>query len=161
MTAKMGINMIEMYCKMVKEQFEPINQTLAVHNMALHDMCEKEAKKELGIYHKMTRMAQLSLELKELESELDSFTKQIRHNNSWKTKIELLTEEKMKVLQNGFETKVEKTMNDMIFKIRISGLDGETKKVFEDLSGVIASLNKEIKKLPPPTKKLKLIKASK
>ena len=41
MSAKMGINMIEMYCDMVKEQFAPIIQTLNVHTMALRHMCEK------------------------------------------------------------------------------------------------------------------------
>ena len=66
MSVKMGITMIEMYCKMVEEQFAPITQTLKVHNMALQDMCEKEAKKELGIYDKMIYASQLELELKEL-----------------------------------------------------------------------------------------------
>jgi hypothetical protein len=156
MTAKMGINMIEMYCKMVKEQFAPILQTLKVHSMQLYDMCEKQAKKELGIYDKMMRMAQIQLELKELESELDSYTTKI--GNPWKSKIQLLAEEKMKIVKNGFQAKVEKAMEDMVFKIKISGLDGETKKVFEALPNVIESLTKELKKLPLPTKKLKLIK---
>ena len=104
-------------------------------------------------------MAKLELELKELKSELDSFT--TRSGSPYKTKIQLLTDEKMKIAKNGFQTKVEKTMNDMVFRIKISGLDGETKKVFEDLPGIIKSLTKELTKLLAPAKNLKLIKASK
>lgn len=162
MSTKMGITMIEMYCKMVKEQFAPIKETLDARDMLLKEECEIVAKKELGIYEKMVRIAKIALELQELKLQVNSyhesyFTDGIRHDS----KINQLTKEKMKMVKNGFHKKVDKLMNDMVYKIKLSGLDNETKSVFEELPEIIENLSKELKQLPPPTKGLKLIKGKK
>ena len=160
MAVKMGITMIEMYCKMIREQFKPITEALDARNIDLKEICEKQAKKDLGIYDKMILLAQLELEIRELKEDLASFT-QSNNSNSYKSKIKRLTDLKMETAKNGFHKKVDQAMNDMIFKIKISGLEGDTKEIFKHLPGTIESLTKDLKKLPSPTKNLKLIKSVK
>ena len=157
---KMGINMIEMYCKMIQESFEPIFETLKTRDFELEEQCKIQAKKELGIYDKMVKLSRLELELVQLKEELFGFTEK-NYQNGHKNKIERLVDEKMKVVRNGFHDKVYATMQDMVYKIKLSGLDSETKSVFDQMPDVIKSLTSELKQLPDPSKKMKLIKASK
>jgi hypothetical protein len=155
---KMTISMIDMYCKMVNEQFEPIITVLQSHYNKIEEQCRLAAKKELGIYDKLMREAKLKLELKELAAELDEYTKSKHVNNKWiSSKIDQLTNQKMDKAKNGFYKKVEAAQQAMIYKIKLSGLEGDTKEVFNDLPGVIADLTKELKQLPPPNKILKQI----
>jgi hypothetical protein len=106
----------------------------------------------------MVKLSQLKLQTQQLEEELELYTKKDYHNGH-RSKVDRLADEKMKVVRNGFHDKVNKAMQDMIYKIRLSGLDNDTKKVFDELPGVIDSLVSELKQLPPPTQKL--IKAKK
>ena len=151
---KMGINMIEMYCKMIKENFEPIFETLKARDFKLEEQCRIQAKKELGIYDKMVKLSQLKLQVKELKDELEMYTKTDYHNNH-KSKVQRLTDEKMKIVRNGFHDKVHATVRDMVYKIKLSGLDSETKSVFDQMPDVIKSLTSQLKQLPDPSKKMK------
>jgi len=157
---KLGINMIEMYCKMIKESFEPILETLKTRDFELEEQCRTQAKKELGIYDKMVNLSKLKLQIGQLKEELLSFTEK-NYTNSHKNKIDRLTDEKMKIVRNGFHDKVNATMKDMIYKVKLSGLDSDTKSVFDQMPDIIKSLTSELKQLPDPSKKIKLIKANK
>lgn len=157
MAAKLGITMIEMYCKMIKERFEPIFEALKTREFELEEHCTVLAKKELGIYDKMVRLSKLKLEITALEDELYGYTESSYKNNH-KNKIQRLTEQKMKVVRNGFYTKVEEAQRDMLDKVKLSGLDDDTKSVFIELPNVIKKLTNELKKLPAPTKKIKQLR---
>lgn len=151
--SKMGINMIEMYCKLVKEQFEPITSTLNARDMVLREKCEVQAKKDLGVYDKMVKLAKLKLQVEELELELKGYTTSYyaggKHHNS---KVDQITNQYLKKARNGFHLEVQKAMDDMIFKIKLSGLEGDTKKVFEDLPNVVKKFTEKLEKLPKPMK---------
>jgi len=151
---KMTISMIDMYCDLVKEQFAPIIQTLKIQDNKIEEQLRIEVKKEFGIYDKMVRLAKLKLQIEELEGELEQFTKESHGKNGWKTRIDVLVDEKMAAAKNGFHKKVEERQAKMIYNIKLGGLDGETKKVFDELPRVIESLTKELKRLPPPTKRI-------
>ena len=155
---KMGINMIEMYCKMIQESFEPIFETLKTRDFELEEQCRTQAKKELGIYDKMVKLSQLNLQVKELEDQLEMYTK-TDYRNGQKSKVQRLVDEKMKIVRNGFHDKVHATMRDMVYKIKLSGLDSDTKSVFDQMPDVIKALTSELKQLPDPSKKMKLIKS--
>ena len=157
---KLGINMIEMYCKMIKESFEPILETLKTRDFELEEQCRTQAKKELGIYDKMVNLSKLKLQIGQLKEELLSFTEK-NYTNSHKNKIDRLTDEKMKIVRNGFHDKVHATMKDMIYKVKLSGLDSDTKSVFNEMPDIIKSLTSELKQLPDPSKRIKLIKVNK
>jgi len=151
---KMGINMIEMYCKMIKENFEPIFETLKARDFKLEEQCRIQAKKELGIYDKMVNLSKLKLQIGQLKEELLSFTER-NFKSGHKNKIDRLTDEKMKIVRNGFHDKVHATMKDMIYKVKLSGLDSDTKSVFDQMPDIIKSLTSELKQLPDPSKKMK------
>ena len=142
---KMGITMIEMYCDMVRQQFESITDTLNARNLVLQEKCKTQAKKDLGIYTKLAKLAKLNLEAQELEHELKAYTESYYLGGKrYDSKVDQLTKEYMSQVQNGIHKKVHHTMNDMIFKIKLSGLDGDTREIFEKLPGVVKELSKEI-----------------
>jgi hypothetical protein len=145
---------------MIKENFEPIFETLKTRDFELEEQCRIQAKKELGIYDKMVNLSKLKLQIGQLKEELLSFTEK-NYTNSHKNKIDRLTDEKMKIVRNGFHDKVHATMKDMIYKVKLSGLDSDTKSVFDQMPDIIKSLTSELKQLPDPSKKIKLIKANK
>lgn len=154
--AKMGINMIEMYCDMIKERFKPVINQISARDMVFQEKCKTQAKKDLGIYDKVTRLARLKLEIAELKSELKAYTEEYYENGRrMQPKVDQLTQEYMKASSNGFQEKVYSEMNDMIYKIKLSGLDGETKQVFEKLPEVIRKITDEMKTLPEPPKRIK------
>ena len=48
--AKLGITMIEMYCNMIRNDFEPLVSMLRRRTDGVRDKIESQVKKELGVY---------------------------------------------------------------------------------------------------------------
>jgi hypothetical protein len=155
--AKLTINMVKMYCDMIDEQFQPIMTALNSHYSKINEQCKIEAKKELGIYDKMIRVTKLELEITELKAQLKEYTDNKRIDGKWTNHLSQLTEQKIDKAKNSFYKKVKAARQAMIYKIKLSGLEGDTREVFNELPGVIADLTKEFKQLPPPNKILKQI----
>jgi len=150
--AKIGITTINMYCDMVKEQFAPILSELRSRNAELRSKIEIEVKKELGIYDLYVKEAQLKVQLAEIARQL----------KGWETKSHTPSghvnpiEEKVKVIINkskdGLMKDVEKEMYEMMYAIKLSGIDSNIKTVFDKLPEIIKKFTEKIAKLPPPTR---------
>lgn len=155
--AKMGITMIEMYCGMIKEQFAPIIAELNVRDQELRNQVEVAVKKELGIYQLYEKQASLELQLSEVKRQLAYWEEKERGPLGYMTPVQ----EKVKVVmdksRNGISQEVKNTMNDIIYKVKLSGLDDDMKNVFDSLPGIIDALQKKVSKLPAPNAK-KLLK---
>ena len=155
--AKMGINAINMYCDMVKQQFGPILSELRSRNSELRSQIEIEVKKELGIYDLYVKQAKFKAQLAEIERQLKGWETKSHTPSGYMDPIE----EKVNVIlnksKNGLMKDVEKEMNEMIFAIKLSGIDSNTKAVFDKLPGIIKKFAEKVVKLPPPAKMTKMI----
>ena len=150
--AKLGISMIEMYCNMVREQFGPILSELRGRDAELKSKIEIEVKKELGIYDLYVKQAKFKVQLAEIERELKGWETKTHTPSGYMNPVE----EKVNVIlnksKNGLRKDVEKEMNEMIFSIKLSGIDSNTQAVFDKLPRIIDKFTEKVAKLPPPAK---------
>ena len=146
MGKEMGVQKIEMYCKMIEEQFDPIESTLKVHQDRVRKEVEVDALKELGIYELHMRCAQLRLELQEQERQLASWTTTTRDEKTgvYKSAVQRAVDEKMKGRLNGIPQQVHKVKQDLLFRIKLAGVAEDVKNVFEDLSKAVAGLSDQV-----------------
>lgn len=155
--AKMGIQMIDMYTNMIRDQFAPLIQTFDSRDVLLREQVTVEVKKELGIYELTLKRAKLELAAEEIDKQLKSYEKkEYKQGYGHKTQIEILVDDRMRELRNGTRKEVEKARDDMIFKVKVSGVSGDTKEVFDSLPGIIEELTEKVAKLPAPKKQKQL-----
>jgi len=155
--AKMGPTMIDMYCKMIEEQFAPLLAELRVRDQDLKKQVEIAVKKDLGIYGLFEKKAQLELELSEVKRQLKYWEDREHGPLGYKTPVEEKVDVIMNRSKNGINQEVNKAMNDLVYKVKLSGLDDDIKSVFDDLPKVVEQMAKKIEKLPAPNAK-KLLK---
>ena len=155
--AKLGIQAIEMYCSMVREQFAPLLSELRSREHGIKENLEIHVKKDLGIYNLYVKKAKLKVELEETERQLKGWETKTHTPMGYVDPIEERVNVLLRKSRNGIAGEVRKEMNDMIFAIKLSGLDADTKSVFDKLPGVIGKLTNKVNKLPAPNLK-KLLK---
>ena len=118
MAKQLGIGMIEMYTRMVVEEFEPILSTLNARRSVEKANTEIEVRKELGIYNLTVKKFKLEAELGEIKRQLESYEKEkhIKTKNGYKrqSKIDIVIDAKMAERKNGLLVETEKIRNDLI-----------------------------------------------
>lgn len=145
--------MIDMYCKMIEEQFAPLLAELRVRDQDLKKQVEIAVKKDLGIYNLFEEKAKLELQLSEIKRQLKYWEDREHGPFGYKTPVEERVDVVMNKSKNGINQEVTKAMNDLIYKVKLSGLDDDIKSVFDDLPEVVKNLSKKIDKLPAPSAK--------
>ena len=155
--AKLGVTAINMYCDMIKESFNPILAELNSREYDIKEEVETMVKKDVGIYDLYVKHARLKLEIKEIERKLKGWEVSNHTPMGWLNPIDERVEVIMRKQRNGLRKEVEKELNDLIYAVKLSGLDSDTKSVFEKLPKIVESLAKKVNKLPPPNVK-KLLK---
>jgi len=153
MAKQLGIGMIEMYTEIVREEFAPIMASLNARRSVEIANTEVEARKELGIYNLTVKKLKLKAELDEVTRQLKSYedsTYTKLPNGTYRTqsRIDLLVNAKMAERKNGLLKEAESVQNELIKRIKLSGVTSDVKLVFEDLAKQIEPLNKKLKKLP-------------
>jgi hypothetical protein len=154
MGAKLGIQMIDMYCQLVYQEFRPILDSLRARRQVEEHNCEIDVRKELGIYDLTTKRMKLKAQLDEIERQLRSYEKAEHYGQP--SKIEKIVKVKMAESKNGILKEAEMLQMDLIRRIKLSGVTGDVKEVFDEIPKLIAPLEKKIKALPKPKKVKKL-----
>jgi hypothetical protein len=158
----LGIGMIEMYTKMVRDDFAPIISQLNARRTIERANMEITVRKELGIYNLTVKKFKLQAELGEIERQLKSYEEKtnvkINGRFEYESKIGHVVNAKMAEAKNGLLKETEISRNQMIKRIKLAGVHGDIKKVFDDMSSFIEPLQKQLKKLPI-IKPLKALKA--
>lgn len=152
----LGIGMIEMYTKMVKDEFAPIISQLNARREVEKHNTEVEVRKDIGIYDMTVKRFKLKAQLDELERQLKSYEQSQYYGKP--SKLDALVKAKMDERKNGLLKETETIQNDLIKRIKLAGVAGDIKEVFETLPELIAPLEKKLKALPP-MKKIKRLAA--
>jgi hypothetical protein len=157
-TKQLGIGMIEMYSKMIAEEFAPIISQLNARRSVETANMEIQVRKELGIYNRTIKKFKLEAELAELNRQLKVYEENSSYERGgWCSKIDEIVNAKMEATKNGLLKETEVIRDDLIKRIKLAGVHGDIKTVFDDLSALIAPLQKKLKALPmvKPKKMLK------
>ena len=156
--AKMGIQMIEMYCKMIQDEFAPIRAELQSRESELRSKIEIEVKKDLGIYDLYQKKAEFQAKLDEINRQLIGWERKEHTPIGYLSPIEHRVAVVLEKVRNGLFKSVNEKMNQLIWNVKLSGIDKDTKDVFDELPKIILDFKQELAKLPAPKVTKKLLK---
>jgi hypothetical protein len=158
MGTTLGIGMIEMYTKMIKDDFAPIISQLNARCTVERANMEITVRKELGIYNLTVKKFKLAAELGEVERQLKTYeaTEYNPKTGRSHSKIDKVIDAKMAERKNGLFKETETLRNDLVKRVKLAGVHGDIKNVFDKVPALLASLEASAKKLAPirPLKKL-------
>lgn len=145
MAKQIGVQMIDMYCSMIQDQFKPILNELQEQENRIKKELEIEARKELGIYDLYIRKAKLKLEIDEIKRQLDGWeTRERGYDGNYGTPVELLVAKKMESLKSPLRKEVDETLQKLTYQIKLSGLNADAKDVFTSLPNIIKELTEKL-----------------
>jgi len=153
--AKLGITMIEMYVKMVRDEFAPLVSEIEMHESNLRDEVEIKVKKKLGVLKLYEEKAALTYRLGEINAKLDKYERHAHVDGYGRmTIIDRMVKDHMRMHSNGVSNTINTARDGAIKEIRLSGISGDIKKVFDSIPDIIAKLTKAL----PVPKKVKQLK---
>lgn len=149
--ALLGVRQIEMYSAMIKEWFDPAITALKGRTSTVEQEIRTQAKKNLGIYDMLARKAVLELQIKEIEVQTESVTKNgWRPDGRWRSKLDEETERITERL-NPKLAELKKMRADSVDDLKMSSASPALLKVFSDLKEGLVGILKDVKALPPIT----------
>lgn len=147
--AKVGVQMIEMYCGMVKEKFNPILRALDIRKSNLKRVATVEAKKKLGIYELYVEKFKYEHRLREINEELKSYEDRSLIKGQWESKLESAIEQTLKDMESLEVKDIISVYDKIIWDLKMMGVDDTTKAVLSNLDKIITDLAEKVKQLPP------------
>ena len=154
--ALLGVRQIEMYSAMIKEWFDPAITALKGRTSTVEQEIRTQAKKNLGIYDMLARKAVLELQIKEIEVQTESVTKNgWRPDGRWRSKLDEETERITEHL-NPKLAELKKMRADSVDDLKMSSASPALLKVFSDLKEGLVGILKDVKALPPITHIMKV-----
>ena len=149
--ALLGVRQIEMYSAVIKEWFDPAITALEGRTSTVEQEIRTQAKKNLGIYDMLARKAVLELQIKEIEVQTESVTKNgWRPDGRWRSKLDEETERITERL-NPKLAELKKMRADSVDDLKMSSASPALLKVFSDLKEGLVGILKDVKALPPIT----------
>ena len=150
MGKQLGIQMIDMYVGMIRDEFEPLMAELNVREMAIREQVEEQVKRKFGIYDLMMEREHMKLQLAEIDSKLSSWENRTHIEGKFTTKIDYAVEAEMEKRRNGLGKLIEKAKSDAIKSIRLMGTTNEVVGIFKDISKQVADMGVQLRTLPAP-----------
>jgi hypothetical protein len=125
---------------MIKENFSPILSELIAHEDMVRQEIETEVKKDFGVYDLYIEKAKLKLQLEEISNRLSAFESKYAQDGDYTSKITHEVNRRMKKLRSPFRQEVEAIQNDLIYKIKLSGINIDIRGVFANMPEIIREL---------------------
>lgn len=150
MGKQLGIQMIEMYVGMIRDEFQPLMAELNVREMAIKEQIEVRVKRKFGIYDLMMEREHLKLQLAEIDSKLSSWEKNQYIEGKFTTKIDYAVGVEMGKLRNGLGKQIQEVKSEAIKSIRLMGTSNEVVNIFKDISKRVADMSVQLRALPAP-----------
>ena len=152
---KLSIGMINMYIDLVNEMFAPLLTEIKVFEQAASEKASILAKKDAGIYDIMMEKETLIMRMREIDDEIMKWQRRYRDKSGeWTTDLEILTENHLRKVRVPQVQAIKDARDEAIRSIKLSGLSGEIKMVFDKLPETVKKLSMSIKKLPKAQSKL-------
>ena len=147
MGTQIGIQMIEMYVKMVNEQFAPLINEVEGNEDQLKEVVKDQLFQELGINKLEAEKAALQLKLDRLNDKIDKYTGTSWQNGKYVKLIDHLVNIEVEKL-NGVGTQIRDAKTAMVNQVKMIGAVADVQKAFAELPGIISGLAKKVKAIP-------------
>jgi hypothetical protein len=150
--AKLGITMIDMYCAMVRDDFNPLIISLTARATGVKDKVELQVKKDMGVYHLYQKKAELELALKEVKEKLSDVEGNDYIDGLYQNKIQHEVKRRLDLINEPLK-EVKRQRDSMIRQIKMSGIGDDIKQVFEAVPSILEDLVSRFGNLPAITDK--------
>jgi len=149
--AQLGIKMIEMYCKMIEDEFGPLEKRVEERvTQAIKDEVEKQVKIDLGIYEMYMQKEALQLQINEIEKKLKKYENR-EYEGGWRSSlIEREVSKRLNKLNEPL-TKIQEARDSIIKKVKLTGVSTDVKEIFDGIAAEISNLKQTYGALPPIT----------
>ena len=161
-TAKFGVQMIEKFEKMVRDDFKPLFDVLNERERQIRDEVEVIVKKELGIYDLFIKEKKLELELEETQREVRRWKESKNRVNDGRSKLDCAIDAKMSLIMNGEKNRLQEARAEQLRNVGLMAIDDE--RMRNSLIECRETVNKfieEFKSLPPVSTKIKALTGKK
>lgn len=153
-TKSLGINLINMYEKMVNEDFDPLISSLIARCAGVKERVVTQVKKDLGIYKLYEEQAVLEVRLNEIKRSLKEYEDQYHRSSDsgyrYISRIDVAVEKKLTEI-NAPLREVAAVKESLLRQIRLAGVGQEIKSTFDGLPSLIADLTEKFGSLPAVT----------
>lgn len=144
----LGITQINMYCDLVKKEFEPIEKILTSRTHGLESFIETQVKKDWGIYELCAEKAAIKQRLDELDSRLREYIGFGYRDENTKLKKEV---RKRLFEMNEPLVKVQAQKDCLLKQIKLSNAPKEVSSLFVKIEEEVKTLLAEVSALPAIT----------
>jgi len=154
-----GVQMIQMYEKMVQDDFGPLMSKLEARTEGIKDQVEIQVKKDMGVYGLYEEQAALNLRLKEIGEKISGVEKKRYVNGVYVSKIGEEVGRRLAIL-NAPLNEVRSAAGSMVRQIRLSGVGQDIKNVFEAMPDLLEEFTEKFGSLPEITEKEMMLLAA-
>jgi len=150
----LGVTQLQMYEKMITEEFQPIINALEARGNDIRQDVVQRVKKQFGIYKLEAKISAAKIQLNELEDEKQNLMGHPSYNaNVDFHSTSIIGKEITRIMEN-LNSPLKETrriQSNVIKNLRLSGIGEDVQKVFTDLETTIEDLTYKLKALPPIT----------
>lgn len=141
--AKLGIQMIDMYCTMIRQDFPPLLDVVKERRKRTQDKVHEMVLADFHILPMWREREKLQARLEVLNNSLKPFDQGGHNSFSLRSSIDNEVAERMSQIPDDADVIIN-VQKDMARAIRLSGLHGDAKAVFDSLVDRIADLKKKL-----------------
>lgn len=146
---KIGVQMIEMYCGMIKERLKPALSVLDQRNELYKKLATVKAKKELGIYDAYVERFKLKTRLDELEKQIREVERQKHVDGEYRSPLSMKVDEIVETLKTEEEKEVANVYKQVMWDVKMMGVDEDVRRIMLGLDDILKGMIKNIQSLPP------------
>ena len=152
MAKPLGVTLIGMYEDMVKEDFAPLITRLKARTSMVEGEVDRQVKVDMGVYKLYEEKAALDMRIKELTRGIVEIEQKVydKASGEYLSPIKLEVSRRL-ALANGPLVEAEKARDKLVRSIRLAGVGGDVKAVFDELPVLLEEMQKEYGSLDPLT----------
>ncbi len=149
MGQSLGINMIDMYVKLVEEEFAPLFTMAEIQIAAIRPHVERKVKVDLGIDEIDMEIATYKAAIAELEDRKNHYMKTVWKKNQQVSKFHSEVEMRLENINEPYRD-LKATAKQMVKKIKLSGSTPEIATAMAHVDEVCEKLAARFEALPSP-----------
>ena len=157
-TKLLGVNQLQMYERMIKDEFKPIIDVLEARGNNVRGEVVQQVKAKFGLYELDIKIKAAEVQLTELKGERTNLTGNLSRYSAEAdfTNDSIVGKEVTRTMDslNQPLADAKNKRNAAIKELRLSGLPEQIQNVFIRLDDLVEKLEADIKKLPAITPRL-------
>ena len=155
MAKMLGVQQIQMYENMIREEFDPLILILTARGDSVRDQIVHEVKEKLGLFKLWVQQTAIREKLNEITARINELTDKQYHDGTYLSRVEKEVAVRMEELNKPLkEAKGQLAL--LIKQIRLAGVAEDVKNIFTAVDQLVKDGMAEAKNLLPVKDMLKI-----